>query len=566
MLDLIKKLPSLKVTTNNKHVYFHCSANVFIVVLACYYCLVINIPFIEGAFTAITALNSFSWLFLLSVPLLLMCLLVLFFSLLSTRWLLKPAAYILLVISSAALYGSVNYGVVFDYSMIQNTFETDGKEAMSYLNPQLIGFLMLFCAIPLFVLNKVKINFNRPHQELLSRSKLVAGCLVLIALVVVNFYADYAATGRNNRILKKELIPFQYLTSSYKYIRDQWLYKDMPFKQLDTNPLLVKPSQTRVTVIMVGETARAENFSYQGYPRNTNQYTQPLGVHYFNNVASCGTATAVSVPCMFSAQPHAAFSRRDTDNQQNILDLAQSAGADVLWIDNNSGCKEVCNRVTTINNEAIKTPNNAAFCQQAHCYDEALIAPLRRKLANLSHANTVIVLHMMGSHGPTYFQRYPEQFKQFTPTCDRSDIQNCSSTQLTNTYDNTIAYSDYVNSLAIAQLNALPDNIEKSFLYISDHGESLGENGAYLHGFPYSFAPSGQTHVPLYIWADHTNQGITNTCIAQANPAQSLSHDNIFHTLVNLIGINTLTYQQNLDVLAHCQPITQLKHHSEVIL
>ncbi|WP_273048177.1 phosphoethanolamine--lipid A transferase [Pseudoalteromonas sp.] len=548
-MNVISQTPAQKKPNRSKRFYIHCSANAFVVMIACYYCLVINIPFIQGSFSAITSLASFSWLFLLSVPLLLLCLLIIFFSIVSVRWLLKPINYFLLIISSAVLYGSLNYGVVFDYSMIQNTFETDSSEALSYLNPQLIGFLLLFCALPVFILSKVKIHFTRPHQEAISRIKLIVACCSLIALVVVNFYADYAATGRNNRILKKEIIPFQYLSSSYKYMRDQLLYTNMEFKNIDATPTLIAPNTTSVTVMVVGETARAKNFAYQGYKRNTNPYTQKYNVTYFKNVASCGTATAVSVPCMFSLQTQNNFDRLAADNQQNLIDLAQQAGSGVLWVDNNSGCKNVCTRVVNI--DIPTTPS--ALCDGKYCFDEALLAPLKRKLANLSQANTVIVLHMMGSHGPTYFKRYPDKFKQFTPTCDRSDIQNCSLDELVNTYDNTIAYSDFVNALVIEQLEALPNNIDKQFLYVSDHGESLGEAGAYLHGFPYSFAPSTQTHVPLYMWADEHNQRITNTCLANLDTTAARSHNNIFHTLLNLIGIKSKTYQASLDLLASCQ-------------
>lgn len=155
-MNITSQTPAQKKPNRSKRFYIHCSANAFVVMIACYYCLVINIPFIQGSFSAITSLASFSWLFLFSVPLLLLCLLIIFFSIVSVRWLLKPINYLLLIISSAVLYGSLNYGVVFDYSMIQNTFETDSSEAMSYLNPQLIGFLLLFCALPVFVLSKVK--------------------------------------------------------------------------------------------------------------------------------------------------------------------------------------------------------------------------------------------------------------------------------------------------------------------------------------------------------------------------------------------------------------------------
>jgi lipid A ethanolaminephosphotransferase len=253
---------------------------------------------------------------------------------------------------------------------------------------------------------------------------------------------------------------------------------------------------------------------------------------------------------MFSSLTRENFDRREADYQQNLLDIFELAGVDVLWVDNN-GCKDVCNRIPTVK---IDVNQDNPLCDGEYCQDEALLTPLRDKLAKLSNNKTVIVLHMMGSHGPTYFKRYPDTHKKFTPDCSRSDIQNCSTQELTNTYDNTIAYTDFVLSQVIEQLNVLPNKINKSMIYISDHGESLGESGAYLHGLPYAFAPIEQRHIPMMFWMSGQNSqpSISKGCLNQLAENDSYSHDNIYHSMLGLLAIESTTYEKNLDIFSQC--------------
>ena len=161
---------------------------------------------------------------------------------------------------------------------------------------------------------------------------------------------------------------------------------------------------------------------------------------------------------------------------------------------------------------------------------------------------------MMGSHGPTYFKRYPKKHKKFIPDYNRSDIQNCSPEELVNTHDNTIAYTDFVLSQVIEQLNLLPNDVNKSMIYISDHGESLGESGAYLHGFPYAFSPKEQRHIPMLLWISQTNKQKNNTteCLKQLADNESYNHDNVYHSMLGLLDINSSTYQKSLDIFSQC--------------
>jgi lipid A ethanolaminephosphotransferase len=526
------------------------SVNQVLVMLGLYYTFVLNYPFLSGFIKAIIALEHYNVLFLISVPFLLIALLILVFSLFSVRYLFKPAIILITIISAQVFYAGLSYGVVFDYGMIQNVFETNSAEALSYLNIVSILFFVVTGLLPAIILFKLKIAYKPFTKELLSRAKLIVITLLVLLTIAWAFYSSYAAVARNNSHLKRFIVPTQWVGSGYKYIRDHYFSTPREFVTLDPNPSLkaTDNAKKKVVVWVVGETARAANFSYQGYSKPTNQYTQPYNVTYFKEVSSCGTATAVSVPCMFSNLTHDNFDRAEALSQQNILDIAKLAGADVLWLDNNSGCQDVCDRVPSIR---IDTDPSNPLCDGKYCFDEVLLEPLQKKLASLSANTTFIVLHVIGSHGPTYYLRYPEKFKTFTPDCPKSDIQNCSLEQLVNTYDNTLAYTDFVLS-KVMQTFTEHAELDANILYVSDHGESLGENGMYLHGFPYALAPSDQTHVPLWLWSNQSNDVVFSSCVQQKT-TQSFKHDNIFHTMLGLLNVNTPLYETEQDILASCR-------------
>lgn len=174
---------------------------------------------------------------------------------------------------------------------------------------------------------------------------------------------------------------------------------------------------------------------------------------------------------------------------------------------------------------------------------------MERKLRDIKD-DTVIVLHMMGSHGPRYYRRYPPEFRVFTPTADTSDIQNRPREEVVNAYDNTILYTDHVLSEAIDLLRQYP-NYEAGLVYISDHGESLGENGMYLHSAPYEIAPPEQLLVPLILWMSESMQKYDHVDykkLKAAAPEMVLSHDNFFHSILSLVEIETELYDKNLDL------------------
>jgi lipid A ethanolaminephosphotransferase len=306
-----------------------------------------------------------------------------------------------------------------------------------------------------------------------------------------------------------------------------------------------------VLFLVIGETARAANFQLGGYARPTNR--ELIGVDnlvYYPSATSCGTATAVSVPCMFSHLPRRSFDVAEAERYTNLLDALQKGGFDVEWRENNAGCKGVCARATTID---YHSDEFASGCGGNECPDDILLKDLDARLKAIER-DTVIVFHQMGSHGPAYSQRYPPQFEIFQPACHSNQLQRCTAEEVRNAYDNTISYTSHVLRKQIAMLNNAV-NVDAALIYVSDHGESLGEQGVYLHGLPYAFAPREQTHVPLLFWASPgyaRRSHLRMNCVATSSRAE-VSHDNLYHTVLGATELRNDHYQAPLDLLSSCR-------------
>ncbi|MEP4891070.1 MAG: phosphoethanolamine--lipid A transferase [Aliiglaciecola sp.] len=510
---------------------------------------VFNYCFLNGVFEAIEPNNLSQWSFYASVILLLFCLTIIITSILGGIIFPRTILAVTVIVSCLLFYATFQYGVIFDKSMIQNIAETNSGEASSYLNISFLIYFILLGLVPSAMIFKIKIK-----GDLKSRIKSVLAlnllALIVTASIFTSLYKDYAAVGRNNHNLFKYIVPFAFYDSGFRYLRDNYFYPPLPFKVLDRSPT-INPSnqgQQNLTIVVVGETARAQNFSLNGYTRDTNPFLRQIPILSFKQVSSCGTATAVSVPCMFSRLQRSNYESRVASSQDNALDIIQRAGVDVTWVDNNSTCKGVCERVSEI---GFDPTQNSPLCNGDACFDEILIEELHQQISQQKSADQLFVLHMIGSHGPTYFQRYPDTFKRFMPDCPQSDIQNCSAEQLKNTYDNTIAYTDFVLSKVIGVLQQ-SNATNKSLLYISDHGESLGENGLYLHGFPYSIAPEEQTHVPMLYWSTDLANANFKDCMSRKLNSD-FSQDNIFDTLLGLANVKSSIYQPEMDIFQQCR-------------
>lgn len=519
-----------------------------ITIVSLYFAVVFNYPINEQIYK----LSQREGIFLFLTPALLTCAFILIFSMIAFPYLFKGVVVILTLTSAMAFYAALQYNTMFDYSMIENVFESNVDEASSYLSSASIGYFILFGVLPSLFLLKVKVVRNASwSKELFHRAALMSVAIVGLLLISVFYFKDYVSIGRNNSYLNKMINPADAF-NTVKYIDHEYLTTPLEYITIgaDAEVIPAKNGKPTLMVVLVGETARAQNSAYDGYGRETNPYTKDLGLIAFQNVSSCGTATAHSLPCMFSNMLRTNYNRDRANSQDDVLDVMVHAGVKSVWIDNDGGDKAVAKN---IEKEMIADNADDKLCNGSSCYDEVLLQGLDKRIQHTT-GDQLYALHMIGSHGPTYWQRYPENMEVFSPACNRSDIENCSDEEIINVYDNTLVYTDYVIAKTIEKLKTYSDKYNVVMLYISDHGESLGENGLYLHGAPYMIAPKEQTHVPFYIWMsdDYANQkGIDKASVISKAATGDYSHDNLFHTLLGLYGVKTTAKDNRLDIMAN---------------
>lgn len=527
---------------------FTLSSRHFIILLSLYFAFVLNNRFWDLIEEKLEINNVAAALFAISLPLFIFVMLYVLFNLIVLPKVGKFLVIILLLCSAAADYAMTTLGIIINSDMIRNFAETTPREALELITPRAVFYVFITGILPAVLTALTDIKFQPFKKELKQRTLYCFAGLLTLVLLAPFTYKEYVTFGRNNKEIRRSVNTFNYIFALNKYHR-QNRNANRKFVILDNTPTIEKNGTSpRVLLLIVGETARAQNFSLNGYPKETNPLLKTQNIINFADVSSCGTATAVSLPCMFSASPRKEFKVSRAYHTQNLMDIIQTAGYDVFWKDNDDGCKGICKRVAE---KDAKEGNRQPWCFGSYCHDDILLEGLKERLAKVKK-DTVIVLHAMGSHGPAYYKRYPEHFKRFLPACETADLQNCTREEITNTYDNTLLYTDYIISSAIDILKSRPE-LESGMLYVSDHGESLGEKNIYLHGLPYAIAPDVQKKVPMVLWLSENlqkSEKIDTTRLKQSATANAYSHDNYYHTVLGLLGIRSTTYNQALDILA----------------
>ena len=493
-------------------------------------------------------------LFLASLPIFVLCWLYLLLSLLAWGRLSKPVLCMLVLVSAGAGYFMNTYGIVIDYSMLTNVVQTDQAEALDLVNGRLIAWIACFGVVPALLILRTQLTSRGWKREVSAKLGGMGVATVCLLAVASAFYQPYASLIRNHREVRLLLVPSNVVAAAHGYLKRE-LASPTKLELVGEDAHRVARAgsggKPRVTVVVVGETARAANFSLNGYARETNPELGLRGVVNFPKTTSCGTSTAVSVPCMFLDVGHDNYKDSMAGNREGLLDVLQRAGVEVLWRDNNSGCKGACDRVP---HEDLSNLDVPTLCAEGECQDEILLYDLQRYLDQLNK-DAVIVLHMKGSHGPAYYKRYPKAFETFTPVCESNQLDQCSRESIVNAYDNSITYTDYVLSAAIDLLQSNSKRLDTAMLYVSDHGESLGEGGIYLHGLPYAMAPSEQTHVPMVLWLSsgmEESSGVSSECMKQ-HAETEVSQDYLFHSVLSLMQVKTSAYQRDLDLFLPCQ-------------
>lgn len=479
-------------------------------------------------------------------------------SLLAWRWTLKPAITLFLLSAAFGAYFMMAYGVVIDKTMMVNTLQTDLRETRDLLNWRLLATVLVLAVLPLVLLWRQKVRRASAARQLLGNFATLAGASVLLVLVVFLFFQSIASVMRNYthvRYLINPLNSFYALGSiaAKPFQRDESVV--LPLGE-DAKLGASYSAQTRppLLLLVLGETARSGNFSLNGYSRPTNPLLAKENVVSQRNAWSCGTSTAASVPCMFSHFGREAYDSRPA-NYEGLLDVLQRAGLAVLWLDNQSGCKGVCDRVPNVNTVQLQIPG---LCDSGECFDEVMLRGIDERIAALPAERrargVVVVMHQMGGHGPAYYKRSPQAVKKFLPECADNALQSCSKEGLVNAYDNSIVYTDQLLASSIQWLKAQEARSAPALLYLADHGESLGENNLYLHGMPYGIAPDVQKRVPWITWLSpgfEQRSKLSTACLKQQLDAP-VSHDNYFHSVLGLMNVQTSVYKPALDIYAHC--------------
>ena len=471
--------------------------------------------------------------------------------------------WLVLLVAALAQYYMLTYSVVMDPGMAANVLQTDAREAADLLSPRLLGAVLAVMVLPTWWLVRVRIPPMRPLRQLGRNLALLALALAVAAGMVALNARHLAPLMRNHPQLRYLMNPLASLYSTSVALARPVFARGRTLVPMTQGAALgasyASATKPLLFVLVVGETARADHFGINGYGRDTTPELARRGVMSWREVRSCGTSTLASLPCMFSPLGRSAFEARDNE-YENLLDVAQAAGLAVLWLDNQSGCKGVCERVPHANAaDGLGAQERNRLCDGGECRDEAMLQGLDERLAAMPEGQrqrgVLLVLHQMGSHGPAYYKRSADGAKRFLPECRTEVLANCAHGELVNAYDNSIAATDAFLGQTIAWLQGQSARYDTGLLYLSDHGESLGEYGLFLHGMPYAMAPDVQKHVPMVAWLDGglLRRGRLSSSCLRAGTDAPLTHDNLYHSMLGLLDVQSPTYRRPMDAFDGCR-------------
>lgn len=516
----------------------------FMLYLSLFFALFYNFSFFKNV-VKVYGFSGENIFYIASVFVVLVASCTLVLSLLTSRKTAKVMAIALLLISSMSAYFMDTYSVVIDSDMIRNVVQTNPNEAFDLVSYKLFIYLFLLGILPSIFVYKLRIEYGSFKKESLKKLGYVFASLLVIVAVMLPSSRFFSSFLREHKPLRYSANPTYWLYSIGKFSSHSFSSGKLELKKqaLDAKIDEPKDDKKELTILVVGEAVRADRFSLNGYKRDTNPLlSKQNDLINFSNMYSCGTSTAVSVPCMFSMFDRDDYSYKKGRSNENILDILQRVGVNVLWRDNNSDSKGVALRVPYQN---FKTSKLNPVCDNGECRDIGMLSGLDKYIKK--GRDNLIILHMMGNHGPAYYKRYPKEFEKFKPVCKTNQLENCTKEQINNAYDNAVLYSDYFLSKTIEFLKPYQKEFATSMIYISDHGESLGENGVYLHGMPYFFAPNSQKHVASFMWLGSLKDEV-NFQKLSAKKDKSLSQDYLFNTLLDLYEVKTSLYNKKLDL------------------
>ncbi len=472
----------------------------------------------------------------------------------------RPLLALLIVATAFATYLMQKYTVFLDPAMVRNALHTETREAAELFSWDLLPHLVLQAVLPVAVLWVLPVADHSWRRAVLQRIGAIAAALIVFALALLIVFQDAAALARNHRELRHLVTPGNFLYALAKLGHGQAETVAKPLapiaRDVALGPSWAERSKPALLVIVVGETARAASWGLNGYRRQTTPQLAQLDVVNFPDARACGTDTEISLPCMFSPWGRRDYDETRSRTHESLLHVLDRARLRVLWRDNQSGCKGVCKGLEVQPMSASRLPT---LCDGGRCFDEVLLYGLDAQL-RVTHASQVVVLHQLGSHGPAYFSRYPNAFRRYSPTCETGELRKCTREQIVNAYDNSVLYTDHMLAQTIRFLQSQQGTHDTALLYVSDHGESLGERNLYLHGMPWAVAPSEQTQVPMLMWLSPgfaASFGVNVGCLRERSSLPT-GHDHLFHTVLGMLDLHTSAYEGAFDLTKPCRAPSQM--------
>ncbi len=452
--------------------------------------------------------------------------------------------------NTVALYFITTYQVVLDRTMMGNVLNTNIEEASAFLSAGTLPYVLFLCLPLCFLLARTQIRKS-------SRSRISVLSLGLIVFAIGLLYLSSSTwlwVDKHAKKLGGMVLPFSYIVNTVRYEAGRI---DHSREQIQLPDAHFLADQKTIVVLVIGESARANNFSLYGYERNTNPLLSHTGAIALKNTTACSTYTTASLRCILS---HLDMSFEFAKPYETLPTYLYRHGVDVIWRTNNWG--EPPMKVA----EYQRARDLRATCTGPDCsYDPVLLTRLVERIRTSEKNKVLVVLHQRGSHGPTYHTEYPDRFERFSPVCNSVEANNCKPSTLTNAYDNTILYTDFVLNRVVNLLETLEDT-STLMMYISDHGESLGEFGLFLHGTPYSLAPDVQKLVPFIVWMSEKfkcEKGVTNEQLLGQTKHSQL---NVFHSMMGAFDMRSPVYNASEDIFS-CTlgEASQLKNSCSVV-
>ena len=423
------------------------------------------------------------------------------------------------IADAVTLYFINTYDVLVTDSMMGNVFNTRYSEASGFFSWIAILYVLFLGILPcIFVISR-KVDYQDSKRFF---KRIGIAFAAMVAMVVININ-NFTWIDRNATQLGSLLMPWSYTVNTFRYFSAE---KKRNQKEILLPDAKITTASKDVVVLIIGESARRENFSLYGYHKQTNPLLEGEDIVALM-AKSSATYTTAGVKAILDHKP--------SDKLYEILpNYLYRAGVDVIWRTNNWGEPPV-----HIEKYQKVADLKALYPQADERYDGILTSGLKEVIESSPSDKLFIVLHTSTSHGPIYYSKYPAEFERFTPVCTTVEMASADATELMNAYDNTILYTDYLIHSVIQTLKSVTTR-RSAMLFVSDHGESLGENNLYMHGVPMALAPKEQIEIPFIVWS---SEGAD--CVKEL---KEVGHYHTFHSVLDFLGVESEIFDRDKSI------------------